>query len=89
MVQTRAFPDRPFPGRVTFIRTFELDPDSVTVQVRCMINNPSGLLKTGMYATITPGLQDRPRSELTVPQEAVQTVDDHTVVFVSHGGGQF
>ncbi len=87
MVQTRAFPDRPFPGRVTLIGT-ELDPDSMTVQVRCLVNNPNGLLKTGMYATVTLSSQTG-RSGLTVPEEAVQTVDDHTVVFVSHGGGQF
>ncbi len=86
-VVTRAFPDRPFPGRVALIGN-ELDPESMTVQVRCLVNNPGGVLKTGMYATVTLSAQTD-RTALTAPEAAVQTVDDEPVVFVSAGEGRY
>src|SRR5690606_20783148 len=46
-VRTRAFPERAFPGRVQLVSS-ELDPNTMTVQVRCSVPNPSGQLKTGM-----------------------------------------
>jgi membrane fusion protein, heavy metal efflux system len=87
VVETRAFPGRPFLGRVTLIGN-ELDPDSMTVQVRCVVDNPGGLLKTGMYATVT--LRSRTgRTALTVSEGAVQMVDDEPAVFVERGAGRY
>jgi len=86
-VVTRAFPDRPFPGRVALIGT-ELDPGSMTVQVRCLVNNPGGLLKTGMYASVTLSSKNG-QTALTAPEAAVQTVDDQRVVFVSAGDDRY
>lgn len=50
-VRTRAFPDRAFGGRVSYVSS-DLDPDTMTVQVRCSVPNTGGMLKTGMYATV-------------------------------------
>jgi cobalt-zinc-cadmium efflux system membrane fusion protein len=86
-VVTRAFPERPFPGRVALIGS-ELDPESMTVQVRCLVNNPGGVLKTGMYASVTLSSKTG-RAALTAPEAAVQTVDDQTVVFVSAGDDRY
>ncbi|MBI1357005.1 MAG: efflux RND transporter periplasmic adaptor subunit [Acidobacteria bacterium] len=86
-VETRAFPGRPFPGRVTLIGT-ELDPESMTVQVRCVVPNPQGLLKTGMYATVTLRSQSG-RPALTVSSGALQNMGDQPVVFVAVGDGEY
>jgi multidrug efflux pump subunit AcrA (membrane-fusion protein) len=86
-VRTRAFPDRAFPGRVTQVSS-ELDPETMTVQVRCSVPNPGGELKTGMYATV--GLRSESmRSILAVPEDAIQRIDDSPVVFVAGGEGAF
>lgn len=86
-VRTRAFPDRPFPGRVSYVSS-ELDPESMTVQVRCSVPNPNGVLKTGMYATVSLR-SETTRSALTVPEAAVQRIDDESVVFVASGADVF
>ena len=86
-VRTRAFPDRAFLGRVTYVSS-ELDPDTMTVQVRCSVPNPGGELKTGMYATVSLR-SDAKRSVLTVPEEAVQRLEEEDIVFVASGEGRF
>ncbi|MEZ5363415.1 MAG: efflux RND transporter periplasmic adaptor subunit [Bryobacterales bacterium] len=86
-VRTRAFPDRGFRGRVTQVST-ELDPDTKTVQVRCSVPNPNGDLKTGMYATVRLESETK-TAMLTVPEAAIQRIDDEPVIFVSTGPGQF
>ena len=86
-VRTRAFPDRAFPGRVTYVSS-ELDPETMTVQVRCAVPNPTGELKTGMYATVALQSQGT-RSVLTVPEAAVQRLEDEPIVFVSAGEDSF
>jgi multidrug efflux pump subunit AcrA (membrane-fusion protein) len=86
-VRTQAFPERGFPGRVQQVSS-ELDPDTMTVQVRCSVPNPGRALKTGMYATVR--LQsDSVRSTLTVPEGAMQRIQDEPVVFVASGEGAF
>jgi len=86
-VRTRAFPERAFSGRVTYVSS-DLDPETLTVQVRCSVPNPRGDLKTGMYATVR--LQSETmRSVLAVPEAAVQRLEDDPVVFVSAGEDAF
>lgn len=86
-VRTRAFPDRVFPGRVTYVSS-ELDPDTMTVQVRCSLANPAGELKTGMYATVRLE-SETTRNVLTVPEAAVQRIEEQSIVFVVAGEDRF
>ena len=86
-VRTRAFPDRAFPGRVAQVSS-ELDPDTMTVQVRCSVPNPGGELKTGMYATVRLSAETA-RMALTVPEGAIQRIGDEPVVFVDIGEDTF
>ena len=86
-VRTRAFPERAVTGRVTYVSS-ELDPETMTVQVRCSVPNPRGELKTGMYATVSLQSQSM-RERIVVPEEAVQRLNGEVVVFVAAGEDGF
>lgn len=64
-----AFPGRLFNARVKYIGT-SVDPDSHRIAVRAEGANPDGLLKAGMYGTVTiytgPG-----STQIVVPEDAV------------------
>ena len=86
-VAVKAYPDRIFRGRVERVADV-LDPATKTVQVRCLVPNPGRALKQGMFAEAT--LRSRGmRSALLVPQQAVQRVDDRSVVFIPVGDGGY
>jgi cobalt-zinc-cadmium efflux system membrane fusion protein len=86
-VSVQAYPGRTFPGRVSKIEE-KLDPETRTVQVRVDIKNDAGLLKPEMYSTVE---LDAGASEkaLLVPQEAIQDVNQQSVVFVLAAPGRF
>ena len=86
-VETRAYPGEPFRGRVTRVSS-DLDPDSMTVQVRCVVANSKGRLKTGMYATVSLQSSQK-RDALVVPDDAMQTVGDDSIVFVELERGRY
>lgn len=86
-VATRAYPGEPFPGRVTLVSS-DLDPESMTVQVRCVVANPKNRLKTGMYATVSLE-SSQTREALIVPDDALQTVGDDSVIFVERERGRY
>lgn len=67
-------------GKVVHIGT-QLNPDTRTVQVRCLVNNPRGNLRPEMYATINirGGVAQQ---ALAVPRAAVQDINGEKVVFV-------
>lgn len=86
-----AFPEGRFTGRVLFLGN-ELDPQTRTVQVRCLINNPRGQLRPEMSATIKleGGKQEGGATTvLAVPRDAVQEVNGERVVFLALGEGKF
>lgn len=69
-----------FEGRVVAIKDI-LNPQTRTAAVRCELANPAGKLKLEMFANLaipTTGTH----MALTVPSEAVQTVNRRQVVFV-------
>ena len=86
-VSVRAYPDRPFAGRLAQIGN-SLDPETRTVQVRCEVPNPGLALKTEMYASLVFDVRDD-ESVLTAPLAAVQTVEGRQVVFVPEGETTF
>ncbi len=86
-VSVAAFADRRFPGRVTYIGE-QLDPQTRTVQVRCLVYNRQGHLRPEMYATITIALGTTP-PRLAIPREAVQEIGGDSVVFVEREPGRF
>ncbi len=76
-----ALGDAMISGKVVHIGT-SLNPDTRTVQVRCLVNNARGNLRPEMYATmqISGGTT---ASTLAVPRAAVQEINGEKVVFVA------
>jgi cobalt-zinc-cadmium efflux system membrane fusion protein len=77
-VKTLAYPDKEFPGHVSNINS-TIDHDAKVLRVRIQIQNPDGLLKPDMFASIT---LDHPlnRSALAVNPKAI--VFDNNLYYV-------
>ena len=69
-----------FEARVTAIKDI-LNPQTRTAAVRCELANPGGKLKLEMFANLAIPTTDT-HMALTVPSEAVQTINRRQVVFV-------
>lgn len=76
-----AVPNRIFNGRIELIHT-ELDPKTRTVEAHADISNNDGALRFGMAANGRIVTQTK-GSAITVPAEAIQKMEDKTVVFVT------
>lgn len=87
-IRTSVYPDRTWDGRIIHIGDV-VDEKSRTVKVRVETRNDGRLLKPNMYIQgEISGTQSR-RDVLTVPEEAVQTFNGDTVVFVRTGTDRF
>jgi cobalt-zinc-cadmium efflux system membrane fusion protein len=80
-VTTEAVPGREFTGRVAYVGDV-VDETTRTVKVRCVIPNPGGVLKPEMFVRGRMEMAQR-RPSITLPREAVQTLEGKSVVFVS------
>ncbi|MHB8418290.1 MAG: efflux RND transporter periplasmic adaptor subunit [Myxococcales bacterium] len=76
-VTTVAYPDRSFAGKVDWI-SGTLDPVQRTATVRCTLENPGGLLKSQMYATVA--IQTEGKKTLAIPRDAVLHFGDKQMV---------
>jgi Cu(I)/Ag(I) efflux system membrane fusion protein len=86
-ITVSAYPDRHFPGEVTFIYP-TLNSGTRTARVRIELANPQGQLKPGMYGTVQ--IEAGPKREvLTVPDSAVIDSGTRQVVLVALGEGRF
>jgi cobalt-zinc-cadmium efflux system membrane fusion protein len=88
-VRTTVYPARAWDGLITYVGDV-VDERSRTVKVRVAIRNDGFLLKPNMF--VQGELADRAgpaRHVLSVPDEAVQTVNGDTVVFVRQSSGRF
>jgi len=79
MARSAAYPDRVFSGKVTSIDT-RVDPASRTVTVRALIDNHEGLLRAGMFLTVT--LLKQNIEALMVPEEAIMPERSKQFVWV-------
>lgn len=77
-------PGRVFRGTVSRIDD-QMDSRTRTVRVQCTVPNAGGWLKPGVFVTGTLVTRSIARA-LVVPQEALQQVDGHDVVYVPVGG---
>ncbi len=82
-----AFGDARFAGRVVHIGE-TLSPETRTVQVRCLINNPGGRLRPEMYAKIVIS-GDSVRQVVAAPRDAVQEMQGERVIFLAVSDGVF
>ena len=83
-VTTSAWPDRNFSGRIARISP-NVTPASRTLTVEAEIENNSGVLKPGQFATVRI-LQARAEAALLVPARAVRTEAGVSRVFVIKDG---
>lgn len=82
-----AYPGRTFTGRITHVSDL-IDPATRTAKVRCVVENRDGALKLDMFAKVTLGTADE-RDALVIPIDAVQQVDNQSVVFVRLNATRF
>jgi membrane fusion protein, heavy metal efflux system len=80
-VTTTAYPDRPLEGRVSFIDP-QLNTTTRTAKIRVEVQNPRGDLRLGMYTDVAIASPVSP-SVLSVSKDAVQSVGDRQVVYLS------
>lgn len=86
-LRVEAYPGRVFPARITWIAD-SLDPETRTVQVRCVVSNPRRELKTEMFASVSIPSGDR-EPVIAVPLAALQPIDGVDTVFVERSAGRF
>jgi RND family efflux transporter MFP subunit len=83
-ITTSAWPDRNFSGRIARISP-NVTPTSRTLTVEAEIENGSGILKPGQFATVRI-LQARAEPALLIPARAVRTESGVSRVFVIKDG---
>jgi len=79
LVYPLSYPDQAFEGEIVFISP-RVDESTYTVKIRAIVDNADGLLKLGMSVR-GEILSASDGSMLSVPSEAIQTVENKTVVF--------
>lgn len=85
-IELTSLPGRPFSGRVGYVYP-TLDSTARTIHARVQVPNAGGLLKPGMYATVS--LATPSRRALTVPTTAIVNTGERELVFIDLGGGRF
>jgi RND family efflux transporter MFP subunit len=83
-LQTSAYPDRNFAGTVVRISP-SLNTNSRTLTVEAEVENTSGLLKPGQFATVRI-TQSKPEPAVMVPVSAVKTDGDINRVYIIKDG---
>ncbi|MBK9156374.1 MAG: efflux RND transporter periplasmic adaptor subunit [Chloracidobacterium sp.] len=83
-LQTSAFPDRNFAGRVARISP-SVNVTARTLVVEAEVQNSEGLLKPGQFATVRI-TQSKPEPAVMIPVSSVKTVGDTNSVFVVKDG---
>ncbi len=87
-IRTDVYPGRAWDGRILHVGDI-IDEKSRTVKVRVGTPNPGLALKPNMYIQGEIQGAVSSREVLTVPDEAVQTINGDTIVFVRTGPDRF
>jgi len=83
-LSTAAFPDQKFYGKVVYISP-QVDEHSQSIKARLDIDNSEHLLRLGMFFSAELIYASK-NSVLTVPIQAIQTLNEEDVVFVEKDG---
>ncbi|OYU86646.1 MAG: efflux transporter periplasmic adaptor subunit [Bradyrhizobiaceae bacterium PARB1] len=87
VVRTRAFPDRPFAGKITVIYP-NLRAETRTARVRIELPNPDDLLRPDMYADVEIATGTE-APVVTVSSSAVIDSGERQLVLLDKGDGRF
>ena len=82
-----AIPEKTFYGTLQFV-AHEGSPDTRTVLVRTVLNNPGWILRPGMFASLVIG-SSKGIHTIAVPADAVIQEGDNQVVYLRVATGQF
>lgn len=80
-LEVNAYPGRTWTGTVDYLGA-TLDEDTRSLPIRVELSNDDGLLRAGLFGSLHLETAGGAGSVATVPEGAVQTVNDQTVVFV-------
>lgn len=80
-IRVNSYPAGTFSGRVGLVSQ-ALDPKSRTARVKCVVANPGGLLKPGMFASVNLQVGGS-RSSLLVPSDAVLDEAGKKIIFTA------
>jgi cobalt-zinc-cadmium efflux system membrane fusion protein len=84
-----AFPDRQFLGKIAYLADI-VDEKTRTIRARVVVDNKTGALKPGMFATVQLDLKDGTTGQtISIPEEAVFLDGSERYVFVLEGDGRF
>jgi len=87
-ITTESYPNLTFTGRVIYISDL-VDPNTRTLKLRCVIENPQGRLKPEMFARVSL-TADRGVSSLpTVPTSSLLRDGDQYVLFAQTGPNRY
>src|SRR5271170_6222512 len=86
-IRLNAYPDKVLKGTISDIGAV-LDPNIRTGKVRIQVENPSNLMRIGMFATTTFHGK-KPETHTVVPASAVLHLHDRDSVYVPDGDGKF
>ena len=87
-VHINAYPEQPFNGKVSFIYP-TLTTETRTAKLRIELPNPLGLLKPGIYGSVTLTAADGMAERLAVPDSAILDSGTRQVVLVQLPEGRF
>ncbi|MCL5773555.1 MAG: efflux RND transporter periplasmic adaptor subunit [Firmicutes bacterium] len=85
--ESASFPQKKFQGKVSYIGK-QVDPATRTVTVRSLIQNPDGILRSGMFITVNLSAS-RPEKALLVPENAVLIHGEKRYIFVEKSHGNY
>ena len=81
-----ALPGKKLAGRVAFISA-TIGEATRTAKARIELDNAAGILKPGLYATVTIDVDLG--EGIAIPEDAIIDTGERKIVFVSHDGGHF
>jgi cobalt-zinc-cadmium efflux system membrane fusion protein len=82
VVSVVTYPGKQLRGQVDWVSGM-LDPSTRTARVRCTFDNPGGLLRPEMYATVQIAVAQK--RALAIPRDAVVRLGEYRVVFLGLG----
>jgi cobalt-zinc-cadmium efflux system membrane fusion protein len=86
-VKFAAYPKETFEGKVEYISE-SLDPESRTAKLRCVLPNQDKRIRLDMFAELEIPTTRR-QIALTVPNSAIQEIENEPVVFVQRAPEEF
>jgi len=88
-VSVTAFPERAFKGKISYTGDV-IDEKTRTAKARVTVDNSSGLLKPGMFATVSiDSTKGSTEKVIAIPEEAVFLDGSERYVFVQEGDKRF